>query len=108
MQHQTSGNLDNDFTPPNPIPEEWAQISIRSQSLEQFCWEIICDERWTDPHKDAYECHRITRKTDALGGHLYAVATHIIPHLESAPPSVSESLIFVPLDAPTEVTEEAA
>jgi hypothetical protein len=96
MEHKTSGNLDDTGIP--PINEaDWSQISIRSQSLDDFKWEILCDERWPDVYKNSYECHRITRRAAALGGHLYAVATHIIPRDKTAAPSVSESLIFVPL-----------
>tara|TARA_Y100000592_G_C5394838_1_gene280075 strand:+ start:335 stop:658 length:324 start_codon:yes stop_codon:yes gene_type:complete len=100
MEHVTSGNLhDPELNPKVDSPEaSWKQISIKSQSLDDFTWDIVCDERWTDPHKEAYECHRITRKAQGLGGFLYSVATHITPVSKTAAPSVSESLIFVPMD----------
>ena len=101
MEHRLSGNLD-DTGPSEPGPSEidsstWTQISIKSQSLDDFKWDVLCDERWSDVHKNSYECHRITRRAVALGGHLYAVATHIIPNNEGTSPSISESLIFVPV-----------
>ena len=100
MEHVTSGNLhDPELHPKGGVPEEaWKQISIKSQSLDDFNWDIVCDERWTDPHKEAYECHRITRRAKGLGGFLYSVATHITPSSKTAAPSVSESLIFVPME----------
>ena len=95
MEHKTSGNFDASDIPVS-ADTNWAQISIRSQSLDDFEWELLCDERWTDAVSNAYKCHRITRRAEALGGHLYAVATHITPTSKTAAPSVSESLIFVP------------
>ena len=94
-EHRLTGNLD-DQEHTRPDDSSWSQISIKSQSLDDFEWEVLCDERWSDAIKDAYECHRITRRTSALGGHLYAVATHILPNSEDTPPTVAESLIFVP------------
>ena len=97
MEHKATGNL-NDSPASTVNTDEWKHINISEQSLDHFTWEIICDERWEDPQQALYECHRITRRADALGGHLYAVATHISPNNKSLAPSVSESLIFVPLD----------
>ena len=97
-QHVTSGDLNN---PGQHLPDaesDWKQISISSKSLDDFTWEIVSDERWTDPHKEAYECHRITRRAKAMGGFLYSVATHLVPTVKTATPSVSESLIFVPME----------
>lgn len=100
MEHRLSGNLD-DTGPSEEDSSSWAQISIKSQSLDDFKWDVLCDERWSDVHKNSYECHRITRRAEAMGGHLYAVATHIIPNNEGTSPSISESLIFAPLSDTT-------
>lgn len=100
MQHSTTGNLD-DSDSASVNTESWKSISINTQSLDGFKWEIMCDERWVDPVKKTYECHRITRKAEAMGGYLYSVSTHIAPTSKSLAPSVSESLIFVPADSET-------
>jgi len=102
MEHSSTGSFNEE---PSSHELEWKHIAIRSQSLEHFSWEIVCDEMWVDPHKNAYECRRITRKAKGLGGYLYAVATHITPQLSSVAPSVSESLIFVPV--PGDVVDAA-
>ena len=97
MEHKSSGNFD-ETAPYVTNTDKWKHIDIKEQSLDEFNWTIVCDERWEDPERSFYECHRITRKAKALGGYLYAVATHISPNNRSLSPSVSESLIFVPLD----------
>jgi len=97
MEHKSTGNLDS--APSSAVNTDgWKHINITAQSLDNFKWEIVCDERWEDPQQALYECHRITRKAEALGGYLYAVATHISPSNKSLTPAVSESLIFVPLN----------
>ena len=93
MNYHTTGNLDDT---PSINTEGWKQIAITSQSLDTFQWELVCDERWTDPKQASYDCHRITRRAEALGGFLYSVATHIAPTDKTISPSVAESLIFVP------------
>lgn len=97
MEHTSSGNFDS-IPAPAVNTDNWKHIDIKAQSLDEFTWTVLCDERWEDPEKSTYTCHRVTRKAKALGGYLYAVATHISPGNKSLSPSVSESLIFVPLD----------
>ena len=96
-----AGNL-SDSTPPNSATsDKWKTLSIESVAIEGFKWHVICEERWTDPVNQSYECYRITRRCDALGGQVYATATHITPMRHgrgSGDPTVSESLIWCPVN----------
>jgi len=99
FQHQSTGNLHGDPLRPPSAKANWKTISVETVSMNGFEWEILCDERWVDPVKQSYECHRITRRCKAMDGQLYSTSTHIMPLKNGYPfgnPSVSESLIWGP------------
>lgn len=89
-------------------PTEVAAFAVNDQITDAVTqtseqgptWETISEERWVDTRLGetiSNKFHRVTRRMEVTGGHLYSVATYALTYVRGVSNcSVTETMEFVP------------